>query len=214
MKTIHLPSICIEVLPNSPSRDYRLGDLWDGKMVFDSNRLEHDPRPRFKDMTIGDFDLYTATAFFLLNNSIRPGYIKAEVECNRIDRTFRIKAVGTRDGMSYSEKRINGNMVTVELMMNVLNDIFGLIGKNCIIEEDYNHIKYQIEDALSFAWRFHSHQALYNAKIGIEVAPLDVVLVLRKMLSKECNASLRSAWTQMARGKRMFATQMHPELLC
>lgn len=215
MRIIQPPKIAVNVFPDEvPSqKNYRLADIFKNKIVFDSDRLEHDPRPRFKDLSIGDFDLYTATAF-LFSNNVHPEYARTEVECNRIDRTFRMRLIGLRDGMSYAEYKKNGNMSELEFLFNVLDNIFGLVNPIEMTQADFRHTSYRIEDMLSYAFRFHRSKGKYNIfelEIGREVAGEDVALILRKMLPS--TTPTYDNWIRSYRGRRMFVTHEHPELL-
>lgn len=217
MRIIQQPKIAANVFPDEiPSqKSYRLTDISKDKIVFDSDRLEHDPRPRFKYLSIGDFDLYTATAFLFSNNVVHPEYARAEVECNRIDKTFRMRLIGLRDGMSYAEYKKNGNMSELEFLFNVLDNIFGLVNPIEMTQADFGHTSYRIEDMLSFAFRVHRANGKYNIyepEIGIEVAGEDVALILRKMLPR--HNTIYDNWVREFRGRRMFVTHEHPELLC
>ena len=216
MRIIQQPKIAINVFPDEiPSqKNYRLTDIFKDKIVFDSDQLEHDPRPMFKYLSVGDFDLYTATAF-LFSNNVHPEYARTEVECNRIDRTFRMRLIGLQDGMSYAEYKKNGNMSELEFLFNVLDNIFGLVNPIEMMQADFGHTSYRIEDMLSFAFRVHRAKGKYNIyepEIGVEVAGEDVALILRKMLPNP--PQVYDNWIRSFRGRRMFVTHEHPELLC
>lgn len=216
MRIIQQPKIAVNVFPDEiPSqKNYRLVDTFKDKIMFDSDRLEHDPRPRFKDLSIGDFDLYTATAF-LFSNNVHPEYARTEVERNRIDRTFRMRLIGLQDGMSYAEYKKNGNMSELEFLFNVLDNIFGLVNPIEMTQADFGHTSYRIEDMLSFAFRVHRAHAkeysIFEPEIGREVAGEDVALILRMMLPRP--STIYDNWIRSYRGRRMFVTHEHPELL-
>ena len=216
MRIIQPPKIIVNTFPDNTLswKTFQLTDVFPNKIVFDSDRLEHDPCPRFKDLSIGDFDLYTATAFLFTNNVLPLGYTKTEVECNRIDRTFRIRMVGLRDGMSYAELKKNGNAAEMEYLLNILNSIFGLVNSCEMSNTDFGHSTSRIEDMLSFAFRVHRSGGIFNIykpEMGVEVAGEDVALILRKMLP--CPATIYDNWVREFRGRRMFVTHEHPELL-
>ena len=216
MRMIQPPAISVNVFPDeiSSEKKCRLADIWPNKIVFDSDRLEHDPRPQFKYLSIGDFDLYTATAF-LFSNNVHPEYARTEIECNRIDRTFRMRLIGLRDGMSYAEYKKNGNMSELEFLFNVLDNIFGLVNPIEMTQADFGHTSYRIEDMLSYAFRVHRAHAkkysIFEPEIGREVAGEDVALILRMMLPRP--ATIYDNWVREFRGRRMFVTHEHPELL-
>lgn len=217
MRIIQQPKIAVNVFPDEiPSqKSYRLANIFKDKIVFDSDRLEYDPHPQFKHLSIGDFDLYTATAF-LFSNNVHPKYARTEVECNRIDRTFRMRLIGLRDGMSYAEYKKNGNMSELEFLFNFLDNIFGLVNPIEMTKADFEHTSYRIEDMLSFAFRVHRAHAkkyiIFEPEIGKEVAGEDVALILRKMLPRP--DAIYDNWIREFRGRRMFVTHEHPELLC
>lgn len=221
MRMIHTPNIIVNKYPNFVrnelhSKSYRLTELWPDKVMFDSDRLENDPRDNFKYLSLGDFDLYTATAVIFASNE-HPEYVKTEVECNRLTRNFRMQMIGLRDGMSYAVSKKTGNIAEIESLFNVLDYSFGLIDECAMTEEDFGHTKYKIEDMLSYAYRVHSTKAVrhiygYEPKIGSEVAGIDVALVLRKMLPNL--TSLYDNWIRSFRGRRSFISRHHPELLC
>lgn len=217
MRMIQTPKIIVNKYPNSVTNEwhpksYRLTDIWPDKVMFDSDRLENDPHDNFKYLSIGDFDLYTATAFIFASNE-HPEYVKTDVECNRLTRHFRMQMIGLRDGMSYTESRKTGNIAEIESLFNVLDYSFGLIDECKMTEEDFGHTKYKIEDMLSYAYRVHSTKAyhqIYEPKIGIEVASIDVAMVLRKMLIKP--SSVYDNWIRSLRGRRSFISREHSEL--
>ena len=216
MRIIQPPKIIVNVFPDNTLswKTYRLADMFPNKIVFDSDQLVHDPRARFKDLSIGDFDLYTATAFLFTNNILPLGYTKTEVECNRIDRTFRIRMIGLRDGVSYTELKKNGNDAEMEYLLNILNSIFGLVDSCEMSNTDFGHSTSRIKDMLSFAFRVHRANGNYNIykpEIGVEAAGEDVALILRKMLPNP--PSVYDNWIRSYRGRRMFVTREHPELL-
>jgi len=217
VRIIQQPKIAVNVFPDEiPSqKNHQLTDIFPNKIVFDSDRLEHDPRPQFKHLSIGDFDLYTATAF-LFSNNVHPEYARTEVERNRIDRTFRMRLIGLRDGMSYAEYKKNGNMSELEFLFNVLDNIFGLVNPIEMTQADFGHTSYRIEDMLSYAFRVHHAGGAfkfggYAPEIGREVAGEDVALILRKMLPRP--TTIYDNWVREFRGRRMFVTHEHPELL-
>lgn len=216
MRIIQPPKIIVNTFPNNTLswKTYELADIFPNKIVFDSDRLEHDPSPRFKDLSIGDFDLYTATVFLFTNNVLPLGYTKTEVDCNRIDRTFRIRMVGLRDGMSYVELKKNGNDAEMEDLLNILNSIFGLVDSYEMSNTDFERSTSRIEDMLSFAFRVHRSDGIFNIykpEMGVEVAGEDVALILRKMLPRP--KTVYDNWIRSYRGRRMFVTHEHPELL-
>lgn len=216
MRIIQPPKINVNTFPDNTLswKTYQLTDIFPNKIVFDSDWLEHDPRPQFKHLSIGDFDLYTATAFLFANNMLHPGYTKTEIECNRINRTFRMRLIGLRDGMSYTEYKKNGNMLELEYLLNILNGIFGLVDSYEMSYTDFGHSTSRIEDMLSFAFRVHRSDGIFNIykpEIGVEVAGEDVALILRKMLPRL--ETVYDCWIRSFRGRRMFVTYEHPELL-
>jgi hypothetical protein len=120
--------------------------------------------------------------------------------------------IGLRDGMSYTESKKTGNIAEIESLFNVLDYSFGLIDECEMTEEDFGHTKYKIEDMLSYAYRVHSTKAyhIYEPKIGIEVASIDVAMVLRKMLISP--SSVYDNWIRSLRGRRSFISREHSEL--
>ena len=203
---------------SSAKESHRLADLYEGKIVFDSYKLEHNPQEHFKDLTLGEFDLYVSTAN-AFSGTMHKDYIKTEVECNRLTRHFRMVMVGLRDGMSYSEYAHTGNIVETELLFNRLNSSFGLIDNYNMTERDFAFMQYKMEDMLSYSWRIHNLEGKYKIKIwdeqkvliGTEIADLDAALVIRKMLFK--NTPIYNNWLRVIRGRKLYVTRAHPELL-
>ena len=177
--------------------------------VFDSDKVL--TKPDFSKLDISKFEEYSTMCFLLFHGNSD----NIVFEINRIDRTFRMRLIGLRDGMSYAEYKKNGNMSELEFLFNVLDNIFGLVNPIEMTQADFGHTSYRIEDMLSYAFRVHRAHAkkysIFEPEIGREVAGEDVALILRKMLPRP--AAVYDNWIRSFRGRRMFVTHEHPELL-
>ncbi len=104
-------------------------------VLFDSDRLLHDPRPNFKNLSMEEFDRYSKMMFYGIMSFTRKAYEEiVEVDSNRLEKKFRIKLI-VRDGIEKTfGDRITRNVFEdtdnlehVEYFATLLNKEFGLI---------------------------------------------------------------------------------------
>lgn len=98
-----------------------------GSIIFDSDKMFHDPRPKFSKMDILDFEIYVATIYSIASASTWESE-KLDFEYNRIDKSvhFIIKAI--KDHFSSRNYFIeNNNDTNVEYMVTYANKWFDLI---------------------------------------------------------------------------------------
>ena len=189
-----------------------------GLCIFDTDRLLIDPRPRFKTLSIGDFDLYSACAYCLISKCWEDD-AKIEIQQNRIKKTLRIQVISKEtkwNSYSYRALEKNGNAFTMERAMNILNAFFGLIDS---YEMDFFQRDAAAKPFANLLSRGYAH--LTSSHSGFYVYDdffyKDVLLVFRKIVS-DCMIS-KNSWQHLNwfrrwfRGYRNYATFAHPELL-
>lgn len=180
----------------------------DGDTIFDTDLLQDSPKKNFKNMSIGDFDLYCRCAFWLALDSEFADDI--EMEMNRIERTFRMKvspSKSNRFGIPVFEDTLNS--IGFENLMNALNLFFGLV------PEIHYSYALQVCDTLSEIVRrscsFWSEWRGYPGFTSdLLYCPHDIALVFNKM----CPDAAASDWLRKYwRGRKDFMTINHPEFL-
>ena len=188
-------------------------------VVFDSERLLNPPRVPFACLSISDFDLYCATAYYMATHleTLTGIDIDAIVSINRIKRTFRMKLIWKESGNSiqcpiYNR---NGNVVSVELAMKVLNSTFCLLGERFISYDDSRMIDGRIKDMFFDALFIYRNSPIKYLEGNDCRCPLDVLLVLRKILTNfgHTFADSDTIWLRgRLRGWRSNLLFEHPEL--
>ena len=191
-----------------------------GECIFDTDKLLFDPRPNFKNLSIGDFDLYSACAYCLISKYWEDES-KIEIEQNRIEKKLRIRIISNAESSrmhAYIALKKNGNAFVMERAISVLNGFFQLIDSDGMdrfqrsaAAKPFVHLMYK---GLAYLRR---RQFNYQTT---DVFHEDVVLVFRKLTSEFVIDRENYGWgsdlawlRSMFRGYRSYATFVHPELL-
>jgi len=240
MKTISYPTVKIQLMDQLFS-DFCFSlspkiQIWDiltsGRVIFDTKRMSASDFFFLKSLSIGDFDLYCATAYQLARR-FWGNYGETSIVYNRINRDFELsiclsKTAPVRQISFYQ----NGNCCDLENEITGINAFFELLSNNKLNklngEEGLYYAKTywnRIYDSLNEIYRAGRHYYDLYWKIHSYVAefacPIDVLLVVRKMLEYCEDARFSKSrmydtfWMERNfRGlRRNYVTFIHPELL-
>ena len=191
----------------------------ENEVVFDSDRLLNPPKVSFACLSISDFDLYCATACYIATHIglLTSVNTNAAISINRIERTFRIKLIWKESnrGISCPIYNRNGNVVSIELAMKILNSTFCLIGERFISYNDSKMVEGRIKDMFFDALFVYRNFPIRYFEGNDCLCPLDVLLVLRNILinlGHTFTASDTDWFRRRFRGWRNNLLFEHPEL--